>query len=144
MGPFLLIIFEMYSIRTHTRTILADTITPVSLYLKIRDIYPKSIMLESSDYHGGRDNYSFICMEPIASVEVKDYGVAYNFPDERIKIEKSNNVVGAMKDFFSSFTAAGLTGLLAAGAAIGAPSLRASSQSSALCIRSRGRIGRLT
>jgi len=93
----------MYSIRTHSKTILADTITPVSLYLKIRDLYPKSIMLESSDYHGGRDNYSFICMDPIASVEVKDHSVTYQFPDERIQIEKSNNVVGALKDFFSAF-----------------------------------------
>ena len=94
---------DMYSIRTHSKTILADTITPVSLYLKIRDIYPQSILLESSDYHGGRDNYSFICLEPMASVEVKDYNVTYQFPTEKIEIKNSKNVLGGLKDFFGAF-----------------------------------------
>jgi len=93
----------MYSIRTHSKTTLADTITPVSLYLKIRDLYPGSILLESSDYHGGRDNYSFICMEPLASVEVKDYHITYQFPDERIEINNNKNIVGSLKDFFGAF-----------------------------------------
>ena len=93
----------MYSIRTHSKTILADTITPVSLYLKIRDIYPQSILLESSDYHGGRDNYSFICMEPLATVEVKNHNVSYQFPDERIELNNNENVVGALRDFFAAF-----------------------------------------
>ncbi len=93
----------MYSIRTHSKTILADTITPVSLYLKIRDLFPQSILLESSDYHGGRDNYSFICMKPLATVEVKNFEVTYQFPDERINITNNKNVVGAMKDFFAAF-----------------------------------------
>ena len=96
----------MYSIRTHSKTTLADTITPVSLYLKIRDIYPRSILLESSDYHGGRDNYSFICMEPIATVEVKAGQVIYQFPDERIEINNTANVTGALKDFFGAFKSA--------------------------------------
>ncbi len=93
----------MYSIRTHSKTTLADTITPVSLYLKIRDLYPQSILLESSDYHGGRDNYSFICMEALASVEVKNHQVTYQFPDERIEFRNNENVVGALKDFFAAF-----------------------------------------
>jgi len=99
----------MYSIKTHSRTILADTITPVSLYLKIRDIYPQSILLESSDYHGGRDNYSFICMEPLATVEVKDQNVSYQFPDESLRFGKHQNVVGALKDFFAAFKSAAKT-----------------------------------
>jgi anthranilate synthase component 1 len=99
----------MYNIKTHSRTILADTITPVSLYLKIRDVYPQSIMLESSDYHGGRDNYSFICMEPLATVEVRNHGVSYQFPDESLRFEKHPDVVGALKDFFAAFKSAAKT-----------------------------------
>lgn len=93
----------MYSIKTHSRTTLADTITPVSLYLKIRDLYPQSILLESSDYHGGRDNYSFICMGPMATVEVTPQQIVYQFPDERIELQNKGDVVGALKDFFSAF-----------------------------------------
>ncbi len=94
---------NMYSIRTHSKTILADTITPVSLYLKIRDIYPQSILLESSDYHGGRDNYSFICMEPMASVEVKNSTVRYQFPNEKFEIKDSQNILASLQDFFGAF-----------------------------------------
>jgi anthranilate synthase component 1 len=53
-------------IRTRIKKILADTITPVSIYLRIRDIFPHSLLLESSDYHSREDSYSFICMEPVA------------------------------------------------------------------------------
>mgnify|MGYP003983848401 FL=1 len=95
----------MYTITTHSKSTLADTITPVSLYLKIRDLYPRSILLESSDYHGGRDNYSFICMEPIASIEVKDHQVSFQFPDERMEIKNSKNVKGMLNDFFGAFKA---------------------------------------
>jgi len=60
---------KKYIIRTTVRKLLADTITPVSIYLRIRDIYPNSLLLESSDYHGNENSYSFICMKPLACFE---------------------------------------------------------------------------
>jgi anthranilate synthase component 1 len=48
------------------REILADTVTPVSVYLRLRTLYPKSILLESSDYHGNENAWSFICLEPVS------------------------------------------------------------------------------
>ena len=53
-------------VRIEQRKILADIITPVSIYLKVRDIYPNSVLLESSDYHSKENSYSFICMDPLA------------------------------------------------------------------------------
>ena len=44
-------------IKTKYKKIIADTITPVSVFLKIRDRYPKTILLESSDYHGNDNNF---------------------------------------------------------------------------------------
>ena len=51
---------------------LADIITPVSIYLRIRDVYPNSLLLESSDYHGNENSYSFICMKPLASFSIEN------------------------------------------------------------------------
>ncbi|WP_313581950.1 chorismate-binding protein [Chishuiella sp.] len=51
-------------------TVLADLITPVQLYLKLRDIYPNALLLESSDYHSKTDANSFICLNPIATFKV--------------------------------------------------------------------------
>ncbi len=49
---------------------IADIITPVSIYLKLRDLYPNTILLESSDYHGNNNSQSFICFQPIAEFKV--------------------------------------------------------------------------
>ncbi|HBH50185.1 MAG TPA: anthranilate synthase component I [Bacteroidales bacterium] len=59
-------------INTTTRKMLADVITPVSIYLKAREAFPNSILLESSDYHGNENSYSFICMQPVANFMVNN------------------------------------------------------------------------
>ena len=70
-----------YNLTTHYKKILADTITPVSVYLKIRDRFPNSILLESSDYHANDNSFSYICCNPIASIKVKDEIITQTFPD---------------------------------------------------------------
>ncbi|GAA4292811.1 anthranilate synthase component I family protein [Aestuariibaculum suncheonense] len=70
-----------YNLYTHYKKILADTITPVSIYLKIRDKYPNSILLESSDYHANDNSFSYICFNPIASIKVENESISQSFPD---------------------------------------------------------------
>ena len=70
-----------FKIRTLSRKLLADIITPVSIYLKIRDIYPNSLLLESSDYHGNENSYSYICMKPLAGFEADNGFVTETYPD---------------------------------------------------------------
>ena len=70
-----------FKLKTDFKKILADTLTPVSVYLKIRDKYPNSILLESSDYHGNENSFSYICFNPIASIEIKDGNLRESFPD---------------------------------------------------------------
>ncbi|WP_417289926.1 anthranilate synthase component I family protein [Corallibacter sp.] len=72
---------KTFSLYTHYKKILADTITPVSIYLKIRDKYPNSILLESSDYHANDNSFSYICCNPIASIKVKNEIITEQFPD---------------------------------------------------------------
>jgi anthranilate synthase component 1 len=71
----------MYKLTTHSKKIIADTITPVSVYLKIRDKYPNSILLESSDYHANDNNFSYICFNSIASIKVQNNVIEQSFPD---------------------------------------------------------------
>lgn len=70
-----------YNIKTKSRKLLADIITPVSIYLRIRDIYPNSLLLESSDYRGNENSYSFICMKAVAGFEADDGIVTESYPD---------------------------------------------------------------
>ncbi|MDF0715508.1 anthranilate synthase component I family protein [Muricauda sp. 334s03] len=75
-----------YTLTTHYKKILADTITPVSVYLKIRDKFPNSILLESSDYHANDNSFSYICCNPIASIKVENETITQRFPDGSKKV----------------------------------------------------------
>ena len=70
-----------YKLVTHYKHLLADTITPVSVYLKIRDKYPNSILLESSDYHANNNSFSYVCFNPIASITVANNILTKTYPD---------------------------------------------------------------
>ncbi len=58
--------------KTKSTTRISDTVTPVGLYLRFRDKFANSLLLESSDYHSKEDSFSFICIEPIISMKVDD------------------------------------------------------------------------
>lgn len=51
---------------------LADIITPVTIYLKVRDQYPNAILLESSDYHGNSNSMSYICFDQLSSFKLEN------------------------------------------------------------------------
>lgn len=84
---------------------LADTITPVSIYLNIRNKYKKSFLLESSDYHGNEDSYSFICFNPVASFKVEDEKIFIVYPngDFETKSATENDVVEELNVFAGLF-----------------------------------------
>lgn len=75
-----------YQLITHFKQILADTITPVSVYLKIRDRFPNSILLESSDYRGNENSFSYICCNPIANIKVENEKIYETFPDQSTSV----------------------------------------------------------
>ena len=73
---------KTYKLKTHYKKILADTLSPVSIYLKIRDKFPNSMLLESSDYHGNDNSFSYICCNPIASLKIEGNLLTKTFPDQ--------------------------------------------------------------
>ena len=96
-----------YKLHTNYKKILADTITPVSIYLKIRDTFPNSILLESSDYHGNENSFSYVCCNPIASITVKDQSVTETFPDGSTQLthcEAANEIPSMIHNFSQKFT----------------------------------------
>jgi anthranilate synthase component 1 len=97
---------KQYNLKTDYRLLLGDTLTPVSIYLKLRDHYPNSFLLESSDYHGTEDIFSYICCQPIAGIKVEDGEVSGFFPDGEKwakKIDKSVSVTDEVERFVKSF-----------------------------------------
>ncbi|MBT1703259.1 anthranilate synthase component I family protein [Chryseosolibacter indicus] len=95
-----------FKLTTTSKKLLADTITPVNIYLKLRDIYANSILLESSDYHGHENSLSFICCDPIASFQVSGTDIDIRYPDGSVvkqKIADRGEAVQQLQNFKSSF-----------------------------------------
>ena len=72
---------ETFKYTTKSRTILADFLTPVGVYMRLRDLYPQSALMESSDYHEKDNSRSFIGINPIASVAIGHGEATIKFPD---------------------------------------------------------------
>ncbi|UKK51922.1 anthranilate synthase component I family protein [Prevotella sp. E13-17] len=72
---------KIYHYQTKSQTILADLYTPVGVYMRLRDLYPQSALMESSDYHDAANSRSFIGINPIASVAIGHRVASIVFPD---------------------------------------------------------------
>lgn len=95
-----------FQLKTYSKKMLADTITPVNIYLKLRDIFAGSILLESSDYHGHENSLSFICCDPIATFQVHQDVASLLLPGQRaakVEIKKGSEVTGLLEEFKNSF-----------------------------------------
>lgn len=85
---------------------VGDIVTPVSVYLKLRDLFPNTILLESSDYHGNTNSLSFVCFKPIADFIVENETVKYRYPDgtaQQINITADTSVTNLIQEFINSF-----------------------------------------
>ena len=83
--------------KVNFKRLSADTITPVAVYLRMRDAYAQVLLLESSDYNSNRNSYSFIVANPLHSFKVKDGKM---FEDEAVTTVQNNAIVKpALKAF---------------------------------------------
>ena len=99
-----------YHFKTISKQVLGDLHTPVSIYLKVRDIYPESALLESSDFHGNENSLSFIALCPLASIGINNGECTATFPDgnrEVTPLSESYNVADAMNAFLSRYSIEG-------------------------------------
>lgn len=71
-------------IYSKTREMLGDILTPVSLYLKVRDRFPNSFLLESSDYHAKENSISYIAFSPLAEFRIDKGYVVQQWPNKEI------------------------------------------------------------
>ncbi len=101
---------EKTIIHTKVRTIISDTVTPVSLYLRLRDEYKEPILLESNNFTSAEDCHSFLAFEPIASFEVNQHQISTQLPDQgkiREKVQNVMDVPKALKGFMDQFETQG-------------------------------------
>ena len=90
-----------YKFHTSHKRLLADTTTPVSIYLRLRDVFPNTVLLESSDYHSRENSMSYVCFDPIAGISLDENKLNIYYPDgltQEIPVEGLN-----LRDEVSAF-----------------------------------------
>jgi len=100
----------MFYYKTISKKILADMHTPISVYMHLRDIYPQSALMESSDYHAHNNSRSFIGINPVASVAVSHGESISTFPDGRVRrhpVNKEYRCDQAINDFLKEIKVEG-------------------------------------
>jgi anthranilate synthase component 1 len=97
----------MIDIRTDFQKLLSDVYTPVGIYLRLRDRFRDTILLESTDYHAAENSYSFICINAIAGMEITDISqIEFKLPGQPVQRKALNDpstVPGLLWDFMKRF-----------------------------------------
>lgn len=81
----------MIQFQSYTKTLLADLYTPVGIYMRLRDLYPQSALMESSDYHDASNSSSFIGIYPLGSVAISHGKAILSMPDGATITHTVNN-----------------------------------------------------
>lgn len=97
---------KQFKINTSFKKLLADTTTPVSIYLRLRDVFPNSILLESSDYHSRENSRSFVCAEPVAGIVLKDNRLEMYYPNGTKETKETFNITEEISQFKAQFAEA--------------------------------------
>lgn len=94
-----------YKLKTSVRRQLADTVTPVSIYLRLRDRFANSLLLESSDYHGNENSFSYICCDPIANIRLVDDRLEMLYPDQQevFTLQPGESLTPYLRAFANAF-----------------------------------------
>lgn len=87
--------------KTIFKTKIADTITPVGLYLRFRDKYANTLLLESSDYHSKEESFSFICIEPVITIQTKNHFLSFSHKEEELANEEIGKNFNAIFEKYS-------------------------------------------
>jgi len=93
-------------LRVIEKTMLADTLTPVTLYLRLRDRFPGALLLESSDYHGKENALSFLCLDAMSSITLTNGKLETESVDGKKETKHLNPkdlVFDELDAFFKSF-----------------------------------------
>lgn len=94
---------KKFNLHSSYKKLLADTTTPVSIYLRLRDVFPNSLLLESSDYHSRENSISYVCCDPIAGIILQNDTFSTFYPDGSTGVASASDMHQQVTDFRNSF-----------------------------------------
>jgi len=93
---------KKYTLRFKTQERPADALTPVGIYLRIRDIYPGSLLLECADYSSRTNAFSYICINPVLGIEATENNLKMYFPGDKKKTISNLHIIEEVNSFLAS------------------------------------------
>ncbi|MFD2523561.1 anthranilate synthase component I family protein [Emticicia soli] len=97
---------QKFGITTRHKRLLADMLTPVGIFQRLRNHYAHSVILESADYHAMHNSFSYIACDEVASFQLDNDVVTQKFPDgttTQFPLENRKDAVGVLQDFAAKF-----------------------------------------
>ncbi len=98
-----------YTLQFKTQELPADTLTPVGIYLRLRDVYPGSLLLECTDYSSRTNAFSYLCFSPVLGIEIMEDKLRTYFPGDKVKNTNLLNVIDQVNNFLETFEVNGKT-----------------------------------
>jgi anthranilate synthase component 1 len=95
---------EKIELKVTKRKLLADTVTPVNLYLKLRDVFAGSFLLESSDYHGQENSMSFVCCQPFSTFVLQNNFIQIETEGKKKQTIPAKNIVQQFEEYVQQFS----------------------------------------
>src|SRR5215204_1016744 len=94
-------------IETTVKKMLADVYTPVGIYLRLRDRFRDTVLLESADHHAAENSYSFICINAVAGIEIRNKNILeYKIPGQpprKTELKGNEDLKSLLWDFMQGF-----------------------------------------
>lgn len=113
MRGFLFVFMKKIKIETRVKRMLADVYTPVGIYLRLRDRFRDTVLLESTDHHAAENSYSFICINAIAGIEIRDNNsIETKLPNqnaEKTELNSKKPLKDVLWDYMQQFEVSGAT-----------------------------------
>lgn len=98
--------------KTIQKKFLADNITPIEFYSKIRNYFPNTLLLEYYNYKINKNNYSIICINPISEIIIDSNKVKIFYPNENYEffsINKKIKIYILIDNFLKKFRSINFT-----------------------------------
>ncbi len=104
---------QTINLKASVKNFSADTLTPVGLYLRLRDTFPQSLLLECTDFSSRQDAFSYICLNPVAGIEITEKEIKEYYPDNKVTVrplEGENDAVTATDAFTGAINISNMPG----------------------------------
>jgi anthranilate synthase component I len=105
-------------IETVCKKMLADVYTPVGIYLRLRDRFRDTVLLESTDHHASENSWSFIGVQAIGGIEVKDlHTIEFKYPGqlpEKQMLDNPKTITNVINTYLQRYETSGDQSIAAA------------------------------